>query len=475
MHIRTVVIFALTGFVISLVLVRPEISGSTRIDSDAGSPRAATALPESVVYAGLSDIPAMPEIVIGETAPTGPTAETPDGDTVERPATRQQSRPSGESTAPMERLTISRGDTLSGLLTEDVGLPQRQAHRVSTAVGTLMKPSELHPGQKVSYSVTDSAEAPQLERFTIRQGRDTRIEVSRTADGAYTARSTTLPHKRRVTGLSFTIEDSFYESAVEAGVPQPVLLKAYLQLSNRVDFQRELRKGDRVGLAFELFRHRDGGTHLGALLAATLEQDDRQLAIYRFRTDDGTAAYYDAQGVSVETTLSSTPVRNARLSSLFGKRDHPILGYTRMHEGLDFAATRGTPIVAAGDGKIVRIGRNGSFGNYVRIRHDAELQTAYAHLSGFAEGLDKGDTVEQGEVIGYVGATGVATGPNLHYEVLDDNRPVNPRTLDLPPRRTLAGGTLQAFMDKRERLELAMLRPRDAQGGTLAQTPADER
>jgi murein DD-endopeptidase MepM/ murein hydrolase activator NlpD len=168
----------------------------------------------------------------------------------------------------------------------------------------------------------------------------------------------------------------------------------------------------------------------------------KRYAYWRLANDDGTHGYFDDSGRSVQRLLMKTPVDGARLSSRFGMRRHPILGYTRLHRGLDFAAPRGTPIYAAGDGQIVALGRNGDFGKYIRIRHRNGYETAYAHMNGYARRLKKGVRVKQGQVIGYVGSTGLATGPHLHYEVLRHKKPVNPRDLEVPAQTSLTDAEL---------------------------------
>lgn len=157
------------------------------------------------------------------------------------------------------------------------------------------------------------------------------------------------------------------------------------------------------------------------------------------------ADYLDAKGASVRKALLRTPIDGARLSSGYGKRKHPILGYNKKHLGVDFAAPIGTPIYAAGDGTITMIGRHGNAGNYIRIRHNGTYNTSYSHLSGFAEGMKQGKRVRQGRVIGYVGSTGMSTGPHLHYEVMRGSNRINPMTLKLPSGRKLEGSELAAF------------------------------
>ena len=171
----------------------------------------------------------------------------------------------------------------------------------------------------------------------------------------------------------------------------------------------------------------------------------REKPIYRYKMDDGRVDYFEPDGTSIRKTLMKTPVDGARISSGFGYRRHPVLGYNKLHKGMDFAAPTGTPIYAAGDGVLEYAARNGSFGNYARIRHNSKLKTAYAHMSKFKKGMHKGKTVKQGEVIGYIGTTGRSTGPHLHYEVLVNGVQVNPRSVKLPTGETLTGEQLKRF------------------------------
>ena len=170
--------------------------------------------------------------------------------------------------------------------------------------------------------------------------------------------------------------------------------------------------------------------------------------LYRYKTRDGFTDYYNSKGQSVRKALLRTPIDGARISSGFGKRRHPILGYTRMHKGLDFAARRGTPVYAAGDGFVEYAGRKGSYGKYIRLRHNGSFKTAYAHMHRYARGIRNGRRVHQGQIIGYVGSTGRSTGPHLHYEVHKNGRQVNPRSIKLPAGRNLTGHELRAFKTK---------------------------
>jgi murein DD-endopeptidase MepM/ murein hydrolase activator NlpD len=155
--------------------------------------------------------------------------------------------------------------------------------------------------------------------------------------------------------------------------------------------------------------------------------------------------YYTDKGMTLRKSLMKTPINGAVISSPYGKRKHPILGYTKLHKGVDFAAPRGTPFYAAGDGVIEFIGRNGGYGNYIRIRHGAEYKTAYGHIQKFAKGMKKGRRVRQGQIIAYVGTTGRSTGPHLHYEILKNNKHINPMKVKIPARKHLAGMQLSKF------------------------------
>jgi len=313
----------------------------------------------------------------------------------------------------------------------------------------IVDPRSFKAGQKIILSLRDvgtAADALHLDSVTLIPNTDRLVVVRHREGKRFEAQMQSIEHTPRLVLVRGEMATSFYKAARDQGVPMPVLLQAYQTLSHIVDFQRDIREGDTFALGYQSLDDGEyGGTHPGNLVYASLTLSGRALDVYRNATDEGYEGFFDADGRSIETDLMKTPVDGAQLSSLFGKRSHPLLGYTRMHKGLDFAAPRGAPVLAAGDGIVLRRSRNRSFGNYIRIRHDGTYATAYAHLSRYAKGLEPGDRVRQGEVIGYVGATGLATGPNLHYEVLVDGNQVNPMTLDLPPRRVLTGDALARF------------------------------
>jgi murein DD-endopeptidase MepM/ murein hydrolase activator NlpD len=263
------------------------------------------------------------------------------------------------------------------------------------------------------------------------------------------------PQRRELVHRAGAIDDSLYVSAQRAALPHDVVIGLIKLFSWDVDFQRDVRRGDQFETLFEVVALEDGseGVRGGDLLYAALSIDGRLLEGYRFELPDGRVAYFDRSGKSLRKFLMRTPIDGARLSSRFGMRRHPILGYTLMHKGVDFAAPTGTPIYAAGDGRVEVAARNGGYGKYVRIRHTGEYSTAYAHLSRFAKGMQSGRRIRQGQVIGYVGTTGRSTGPHLHYEVLRHGAQINPLQIRQPSNEQLAGADLARFRAEMARID----------------------
>jgi len=254
------------------------------------------------------------------------------------------------------------------------------------------------------------------------------------------------------------IDDSLYMAMDRAGVAPEIIAELIMIYSFDVDFQREIRQGDAFELFYEQYLDETGAVAKhGDILFGNLTLRGKPLNLYRYVTsDDDKIDYYNEHGHSVRKALLRTPIDGARLTSRFGKRRHPVLGYTKMHKGIDFGARRGTPIRAAGDGVVERASRYGSFGNYALIRHSSEFKTAYAHMKGFARGMKKGAKVKQGQIIGYVGTTGRSTGPHLHYEVLKNGKHVNPLSLKLPSGRRLEGEELKTFQTMLAERQVAM-------------------
>jgi murein DD-endopeptidase MepM/ murein hydrolase activator NlpD len=282
-----------------------------------------------------------------------------------------------------------------------------------------------------------------------------------------------------------TLYQSFYHAALTQHIPADTILKLLRVHSYDVDFKQKVKPGDSFDVFFDVptdADDHDGGTHdagnregddhdgMGELLYTSMTVDGHTRSFWRFRTPDGVVDYYDEQGNSAKKFLMRNPVKGGRYTSGFGPRVHPLLGITRMHTGVDWAAPIGTPIVAGADGTIERVGRQGGYGNYVRIRHTNGFSTAYGHMSRYADGLEPGMSVKQGQVIGYVGSTGFSTGPHCHYEILVNNKFVNPMTIQVPRGLQLTGRQLASFQKERNRIdELRALDPVTARVAQAAQ------
>ena len=350
-------------------------------------------------------------------------------------------------------LEIADGDTLADLLAR-AGAEAGEAQAAIHALRPLYDPRRLKIGQEVTLTFAEQEDArPRLIEVSLAASVEQTV-VARLAEDGFSAEAVDRPLTRAAAGLAAEIEDSLYLSARRAGAPVPIILELIRLYSYDVDFQRDIQPGDRIEALYETQHDADGRlAKTGEVLAAKFSVKGDELPIYRFRLPDGSVDWFDAAGESVRKALLKTPIDGARLSSGFGLRRHPILGYSRMHRGVDFAAPAGTPVMAAGDGVIERAGRNGGYGNYVRLRHDARHRTAYAHLSRFAKGVRAGQRVTQGQVIGYVGSTGRSTGPHLHYEVLVSGEQVNPMGLKFPTGRKLEGKLLAEFQRVRSELD----------------------
>jgi murein DD-endopeptidase MepM/ murein hydrolase activator NlpD len=224
-----------------------------------------------------------------------------------------------------------------------------------------------------------------------------------------------------------------------------------------VDFQREVKEGNTFSVFYETVQDNNKKVLSSRNIAyASMRLNDRFLRIYAHKTKDGTTAFYFRDGSSTRKALLKTPVDGVRISSTFGMRMHPILGYSKMHKGIDFAAPRGTPIRAAGNGRVVYMGRFGAYGNYLKIKHNDTFSTAYAHINNFPKGLRVGQTVKQGQLVAFIGTTGRSTGPHLHYEILKNGVQVNPQSVKLPTSEKLSSAEMKRFRQTVAKVEMQM-------------------
>ncbi len=361
-----------------------------------------------------------------------------------------------------EQVVVRRGDTLMDILTR-ARIDQAEAYAAVESLRTVYDPRRLRAGQALAITAAndDASDAAandprrRLLGLSFDLSFDHQIRVTRSADGSYDAAKTDRPQHRELVRAAGTIDDSLYLAADRVDLPQEVTAELIKLFSWDVDFQRDLRPGDGFETLYDQVSLEDGSGAVrgGDLLYGALTLSGTVLGAYRFELEDGDVEYFDHNGKSLRKFLLRTPVDGARISSRFGMRRHPILGYSLMHKGVDFAAPVGTPIYAAGNGRVAVAGRNGGYGNYVRIRHNGEYSTAYAHMLRFAKGIAPGRRVSQGQVIGYIGTTGRSTGPHLHYEVLREDAQINPMSVKQAPNTQLAGADLKHFQQEVERID----------------------
>lgn len=352
-------------------------------------------------------------------------------------------------------LTVGRGDTLLGLLSAH-GIAPSEAHAAVTALQATFDPRDIRVGQAIHVSKSSEANRTALDavRIAVDPGFD--VLVVATDDTGFKSEVLKAKTVAQTNTYAGTISSSLYEAAIDQGVPAQVLVEMIQLFSYDVDFQRDIRTDDHFELMF-----RQNVTEEGLVVSnddiefAAMTLRGQTFKIYAYEHADGRLDYYNEEGKGIRKALLRTPINGARLSSSFGRRKHPVLGYTKMHRGVDFAAPSGTPIYAAGDGVIEKRHRWGSFGNYIRIRHGDGFSTAYAHMKSFARGQSAGGRVRQGAIIGYVGTTGRSTGPHLHYEVHKNGGQVNPMKVRFPASKTLGGTELATFMKARQETDQA--------------------
>lgn len=347
-------------------------------------------------------------------------------------------------------VAVAKNDTLIGILARhQVATKERQA--LCRAVSEFFDLRRLRPGHTMELLLSDEVDNNGnrcLERLRLMTELDVLVEVTHSDHASFSAVRKPLQHKKTVREVSGSIDSSFFLSARKLGVSREIFTEFYHMVGARVDFQREIRKGDSFQIVYEEYDDSPyGGIHAGRLLYASLTLQNKSVAYYQYTTHDGFSGFFDENGNSVDSQLLRTPLAGGVLSSLFGSRKHPVLGYQKMHRGVDFSARRGTPVLAAGDGVVETVGRYGNYGKFIKIRHGSEFMTGYAHLQGYAKDIKPGTRVSQGDVIGYVGSTGLATGPNLHYEVFRYGKRINPMTLKLPPIKSLHGEELLRFRE----------------------------
>ena len=346
-------------------------------------------------------------------------------------------------------LKLASGDSLGPLLQKN-GVEPNDAYDITQAFSTVYDPRRLRVGHAFNLfydngELTHLAFKPNVERT---------VHVIREADGSYSTRDIAAEFKMETMSVRSKIDRSLYLDAQSFGAPDKVIQQFANIYEYSVDFQRDIQPGDEFEMFFEVARDKHGNiVKAGDLLYTSFSPRSKTMDYYLFEDEKGRENFYDKDGKTAKRKLRATPINGARLSSSFGKRRHPILGYRKMHTGVDFAARTGTPILAAGSGTVEVAGRNGGYGNYIRIRHTDGYKTAYAHMSKFARGVRKGKYVTQDQVIGYVGSTGRSTGPHLHYEVHHHGKKINPRRLSQLSGKPLKKSAMPAFEKRRAEID----------------------
>ncbi|MBV9570100.1 MAG: M23 family metallopeptidase [Alphaproteobacteria bacterium] len=381
-------------------------------------------------------------------------------------------------------ITLDRGDTLVGALTE-AGVSQEEANAVILALARVYDPKAVRAGETFDISFTtvpvrsvaqiiytppaqsmdsvsdDDAgngtleavpETPvgKLLSLSYSPTVDREITIARGATGAFTTQDVHKTLEARFHRAGAQIDSSLYLAAMQAGIPADIVVKMIHMFSYEVDFQRDLKSGDSFEVLYNYYYTPDGQpAKEGDVQYAALNFGGRHVSLYRYRPKGDVPEYFDSRGQSARSMLMKTPVDGARITSGFGMRFHPVLGYSRMHKGVDFGVPIGTPVMAAGAGVIQQEGRLGGYGNFISVNHQNGYSTAYGHLSRFAPGIHVGSRVRQGQVIAYSGNSGMSTGPHLHYEIRIRDAQVNPAAVKIATGRRLFGRDLREFLDDR--------------------------
>ena len=359
-------------------------------------------------------------------------------------------------------ITVHPGDTLMEAVLS-AGATANDAVEAIQALQDIFDPRRLRAGQSLKITFAQDNDSGWNERLlavNVVMDVDREVAAMRNRDGVFSPFEIWKPLDVQTVRVGGEIEDSLFLAAERVSLPMNTIMDLIRIYSWDIDFQRDIQTGDAFEVFYETLHDETGAAvKEGEILYAAMTLSGNRMQLYRYETPDGIIDYYNEEGHSVRKALLRTPIDGGRLSSGFGMRHHPVLGYTRMHKGIDFAAPTGTPIHAAGDGVIEVAGRNGGYGNYIRIRHNADYKTAYAHMSRLAAGIQPGVRVRQGQTIGYVGMTGTSTGPHLHYEVMANGGQVNPMNIKLPTGKRLEGAELAAFRRAAAAINAAMAAP----------------
>ena len=340
--------------------------------------------------------------------------------------------------------TVKQGDTYESII-NGLDVPNIEKKKILKTITKNKNLNVLKLNQKISFKI-DKKNNTKIKNFIIEIDKKNNIFFGRTDDNStFISKIIEKNLIKKITFKEAIIKDSLYNTAIKIGIKPNTIIEFARLYGFQVDFQRDIWKNDTFQIIYEEFKNQEGSIiETGNIIYANLSVQNTDLKLYKFEYENK-IDYFDENGKSIRKTLMKTPINGARLSSSFGKRKHPILGFTKMHTGTDFAAPKGTPIMASGDGIITKASWCGGGGNCVKIKHNSTYQTVYAHMSKFGRGIKKGVRVKQGQIIGYVGSTGLSTGPHLHYEVIENGKKINSQKLKLPSGKVLKGNLRKKF------------------------------
>lgn len=348
-----------------------------------------------------------------------------------------------------KKIRINKGSNLFEMLKKEK-VPQRQIGSLLNSLKNIYNPKMIRPEQEISLAFKNE----EFFGLSIEINYLKEIQVIK-VDANFKEYVFQRPFKKVLLFKKIEIKKSLYVDSLDVGLPLEILIDMVRLFSYSIDFQRDIRKSNNFNVYYEFLKnHKDEMIMPGNIIYASAKLKNSRMDMFRYEDDTNEHQYFDFDGKSIRKTLMKTPIDGARLSSGFGKRMHPVLGYSKMHKGVDFAAKKGTPVYAAGDGIVERANIYGAYGKYIRIRHNSEYKTAYAHLHQFARKIKQGFNVKQGQTIGYVGSTGRSTGPHLHYEIILNGKQINPQKLRLPEQKILEKKELESFKLERDNILL---------------------
>lgn len=351
-------------------------------------------------------------------------------------------------------IKVVAGDSLQKILLKEK-ISKEEINKIYQKIKGIIDLKKIRRGQTISIVFRTKQNKPSISRITFQ------VDELSTAYIYYQNKTDDYEvrlNQKNLEKVNFlakgVIVNSLFASAQKIDVDAEVIVEFARIFGFEIDFQRDIRKNDEFKIFYERFEDDEGENFKnGNILFAYLKNSGREIKLYRYKDSKNNISYFTPDGKSIEKALMKTPINGARLSSGFGFRKHPILGYNKLHQGTDFAARRGTPVMASGSGTVERASWFGAYGKYVRIRHNSTYKTAYAHLSKFGRNIKAGKKVRQGQIIGYVGSTGRSTGPHLHYEVLVNNKRINSQRLKLPSGKKLSKNEMENFNLEKKRID----------------------